>query len=74
MKENGMRVIEDWERIEPSVAIYAIGEEPPEVWHWREIRIRDRIEAVEHMRRKQHGWKQGHEPRLERIARLVERS
>ena len=52
--------------------LYRVGEEPPEAWHWRDVGVAERIEAIERIRREHHGWKKGHEPRLERTARVVE--
>lgn len=72
MSANTLRTINDWNRIERVTAMYRIGEEPPEAWFWRDIRIEDRIEAVERMRRGQHGWEQGYEPAFERTACIVE--
>lgn len=66
------RSVENWERIERTFTLCSIDEQPPEAWHWRDIRVVDRIEAVERLRRGHHGWEQGHEPALERIARVIE--
>ena len=72
MSESDKRAITDWDRLEPFCAIYRIGEEPPEAWFWRDIRIIDRIEAAERIRRDHHGWEAGNEPRLERTSCIVE--
>ncbi len=72
MTTDGLRAITNWDRIEHSVTVYRLGEQPPEAWFWREIRVEDRIEATERIRREHHEWERGHEPRFERIARLVE--
>ena len=72
MSETGKRAILDWDRLERVVTVYRVGEEPPEIWHWRDIRTVDRIEAVERLRRSHHGWERGNEPRLERVARIIE--
>lgn len=68
---SGERAIEDWHALDAQCEIHAIGDAPSEAWFWRDIRIEDRLEAVERMRRDHHGWEQGHEPALERITRLV---
>lgn len=66
------RRIEDWERLDPSVSVYGIGEQPAEFHYWQDVYIDDRIEAVERLRREYHGWSRGNEPALERTACIVE--
>ena len=65
------RAIDDWESLGGTCVLYTVGSEPPEAWFWRDIRVEDRLEAVERIRRDQHGWEQGHEPAFERTTRLV---
>ena len=55
-----------------TVTLLSVAEQPPEAWYWRNATAAQRIEAVEQTRREYHGWKQDDEPRLERVARIVE--
>ena len=58
--------------IQPVVTISRIGEEPSDTAYWRQQTPQARLAAVEEIRREYHGWKQGAEPRLQRVIRFAD--
>jgi hypothetical protein len=57
-----------------AVNIHKLGEEPSDFAYWQSRSPKERLEALEAIRREYHGWTDDAYPRLQRVYRIIERS
>ena len=53
---------------------YKLGEEPSDFAYWQSRPPKERLRALETIRREHHGWTDDTYPRLQRVYRIVERA
>jgi hypothetical protein len=56
------------------VSKYKLGEEPSDFDYWQSRPPKERLQALEAIRREHHGWTDDTYPRLQRVYRIVERA
>jgi hypothetical protein len=53
------------------VRIVKLGEQKPDSVYWRTRPPEERLAALEQIRREYHGWKEGEEPRIEKVVTII---
>ncbi len=48
-----------------------LGEKKTDAAYWRAQPIAARLAALEEIRREVHGWKEGKEPRMEKVVKII---
>ena len=48
-----------------------LGEKKTDATYWRAQPIAARLAALEEIRREYHGWKEGEEPQMEKVVKIV---
>ena len=50
---------------------FKLGEEPTDFAYWQSRPVEERLRTLETILREYHQWKNGYEPRLERVVRVA---